>query len=55
MWDVLIAETQREADIAQDILLRAARGEEGPGMNSPDTIDEMRALHESMGGRRPKD
>lgn len=54
MWDVLCATTQEEADVSLDILKRAARGEEGPTMNSPDLVAEMRALHESMGGSKSK-
>lgn len=52
MWDVLCAVTQEEADAAVEILHRTARGEDGPTMNAPDLVDEMKALHESMGGSR---
>jgi hypothetical protein len=53
MWDVLCSVTQEEADATMEILKRAARGEDGPSMNSPDLQDEMKALHESMGGSKP--
>lgn len=53
MWDVLCAVTQEEADVTMEILRRAARGEDGPTINSPDLQDEMKALHESMGGSKP--
>jgi hypothetical protein len=53
LWDVLCATTQEEADASLAYLRSAARGEEGPTVNAPSLVDEMKALHESMGGTRP--
>lgn len=53
LWDVLCATTQEEADASLAYLRSIARGEDGPRPNSPDLVDEMKALHESMGGRKP--